>query len=346
MILSTPRAAHAAIALADGDVLFIGGCVEDSCKAGPASRTIDRFEWSSGLIAPAGDLLEERVTMAAASLPDGRVMIAGGWAGAAVTGSVDLYDPRTKQTRRAGRLAEPRADIAQATLRDGKILLAGGYRDGRALDLVELFDPASLTVKSVGRLRVARAGAGAALLADGRVIIVGGAENGPNGLVPSAAAEIFAPDSGRITPAGALATARYKHAAVSLKDGRVLVVGGSDSRDRGGKIRTLEAYDLATNRFVPAGETITARYKIGAAVVVLPDSRVLIAGGASRPEIYDPATGRSRSLGPVLGEALNFSTANLLPDGSVLVAGGYSEDGIKVRNRVWKLDPLLWNRTK
>jgi hypothetical protein len=64
------------------------------------------------------------------------------------------------------------------------------------------------------------------------------------------------------------------------------------------------------------------RYKLNAAVVVLPDRRVLIAGGAPTAELFDPA---ASSFRPVAGDAsmdLSFVAAARLVDGSVIVTGG------------------------
>ncbi|MCA1662047.1 MAG: hypothetical protein LC648_07765, partial [Novosphingobium sp.] len=74
-------------------------------------------------------------------------------------------------------------------------------------------------------------------------------------------------------------------------------------------------------------------------VVVLPDGRVLVAGGASRAELYDPATRRSAMTGPDFGRRLNFASATLLSNGAVLVAGGYDENGIRMSDGAWILRP-------
>jgi hypothetical protein len=330
--LTAPRAAHAVVSLPDGDVLLIGGCVLDSCELGPASSTVDRFDFQSGRISSAGALDDPRVSTTAILLPSGKVLLAGGWSGATVTDSVEIFNPASGRAASAAPLSLARADIAQAALRDGRVLLAGGYADGRAHAVVELFDPRTQKTSRVAALGIGRAGASAIVLPDGRVLIAGGGETGPNGLIPSAAAEIFDPRDNSVIATGSLAYARYKHAAVGLRDGRVLVIGGSDERDGRGKIRAMELFDSATGRFGPAGDTLDPRYKIASAVVLLRDGRVLIGGGGERAEVYDPATRRSAHVDPPLGETRNFASASLLPDGSVLVAGGYSEDGIHVRD--------------
>ena len=119
----------------------------------------------------------------------------------------------------------------------------------------------------------------------------------------------------------------------------MLVLGGSDDRDAGGKLTSIEMFDPATGAFRAAGDLIEARYKMGGAAVLLPANRVLLAGGGLRSEVYDVRTGRSVPAGPVFGQRLNFASATLLFDGSVLVAGGYDEDGIRMSGRAWRFFP-------
>lgn len=335
--MPTARAAHSAVALPDGRVLLIGGCVAESCEGGPESATVDAFDPTTRTFRPAGTLTMRRVSTTAVLLASGEVLIAGGWAGSTVTAAVEIFDPRTGKSRAVGDLSEPRADIAAVTLADGRVLLAGGYGGGEAKAGVDIFDPADSSITPAGRLVQPRSSARAVLLADGRVLLVGGGTGGGGGVVPTASAEIFDPATNRSSATGSLAEARYKHAAVALRDGRVLVLGGSDERDSRGKLRSVEAFDPRTGRFAPAGELGEARYKIASAVLLLPSGKVLIAGGGRRAEVYDPATSRAAAVGPDFGRRLNFATASPLPGGAVLVAGGYDEDGIRMSRRAWVL---------
>lgn len=331
------RAAHKAIAASDGRVLLVGGCVAASCESGPASATVDAFDPRTGTFAPAGTLTARRVSSAAVPLANGEILIAGGWVGSAVSSSVEIFDPRTGKSREVGQLAEPRADIAAVRLADGRVLLAGGYGNGRPKAAIELFDPRTSTLIVAGQLAVPRASAGAVQLKDGRVLIVGGGADGPGRVVPTGAAEIFDPATGRTARTADLAHARYKHAVVAVPDGSILVLGGSDGRDSAGKLRAVEKYDPETGLFTPAGNLLDARYKIAEAVVLLPGGKLLVAGGADRAELYDPSSLRSVHVGPSFGGALNFGSATLMRDGSVLVAGGYYEDGIRMNDRAWLL---------
>jgi hypothetical protein len=332
------RAAHGAAALPDGRVLLVGGCVLESCEAGPESATVDAYDPRTGRFAHAGRLLERRVSAAVLLLASGEILIAGGWAGRAVSDRVELLDPRTGRSRPGPPLRLARSDLAAAVLADGRVLLAGGFDGIGSADLVEIFDPATGALERIGRLAVARAGAGAAVLRDGSVLVVGGG-TGPGAREPTAAAEIFDPRLGRSSRTGGLAEARYKHATVPLGDGRVLVLGGSDRRDSRGKLASVERYHPARRAFAAAGRLVEPRYKIAGSVLRLADGKVLVAGGAPRAELYDPASGRSEPTGPALGKSLNFATATLMADGSALIAGGYEENGIEMNREAWRLPP-------
>jgi hypothetical protein len=105
-----------------------------------------------------------------------------------------------------------------------------------------------------------------------------------------------------------------------LKDGRVLLAGG-DISGLFEATETAEIYDPATGKFSPTGSMTIAR--AGHSASLLPDGRVLIAGGSggNTAEIYDPASGSFSQTGAML-EASYYQTATTLKDGRVLLAGG------------------------
>jgi hypothetical protein len=110
---------------------------------------------------------------------------------------------------------------------------------------------------------------------------------------------------------------------VLLSDGRVLIIGGSDSRDWRGNYASVEVFDPATSTFMPGPALKAARFKLAEAAVLLPDGRVLVGGGNAQLELF--SAGRFTASGS-LDAAYYFSTATLLPDGRVLIAGGYDRD--------------------
>ena len=84
--------------------------------------------------------------------------------------------------------------------------------------------------------------------------------------------------------------------------------------------------------FAPTGNMTAPRSQHSA--TLLPDGRVLIAGGGSgnasiltSAETYDPATGTFRATGPMTA-ARRMHTATLLPDDKVLIVGGYGAGGV------------------
>jgi hypothetical protein len=103
---------------------------------------------------------------------------------------------------------------------------------------------------------------------------------------------------------------------------------------------STEIYDPASGRFMRGPEMRSSRFKIPEGVVAGKDGRIMIAGGAEQPVVYDP----SRSvLVPVTGSLLDgflFSTSTLLPDGRILLVGGYGMDpGAGAVRHAWIYEP-------
>jgi hypothetical protein len=162
-------------------------------------------------------------------LDDGRVLVVG----AEPSGMAEIYDPQTGTFTLTGSLSTARAGPTATRLVDGRVLIVGGGGEGSAaLASAEIYDPDTGTFTPTGPMATARWGHAVAPLPDGRVLVVGG---GGRVLVggsddagdPSveATAEIYDPLTGRFTQAPAPTTSRLAATAVSLTDGRVLVLG-------------------------------------------------------------------------------------------------------------------------
>lgn len=285
-----------------------------------------------GSVTPANTPMEARFAHTATLLQNGRVLIAGGMERNGVwLSSAELWDPDNERFTATGRMFARRAGATATLLPSGQVLIAGGS-DGTAPNLAsaELFDPRTGLFSRTGDMLGPRSHAAAILLRSGKVLIAGGNASGDNEQL--ATAEIYDPVTGKFAPTGNLQAARSYYTAVMLKDGRVLLAGGLS----GGQYpfhqveATAEIYDPATERFTLTGSLATPRFKQGAAL--LPDGRVLIAGGAnengrqyeySSTEIFDPKSGRF-SAGP----AMNFERYKMLSglvtlrDGRILIASG------------------------
>lgn len=333
--LSAPRATHA-IVKSGRSVLLIGGCVRDGCEPGPQSATVDIL--TDGRSPTLGRLLARRVQPSAVALPGGKALVAGGWVDGRVAASTEIFDISSGLSTPGPRLSVPRSSASVVALRDGRILIAGGYDGSKALASAELFDPRTGGLTRTGNLREMRSGATATLLPDGRVLIAGGGTGEAEGRAALASTEIYDPATGRFSSAAPLLQRRYKHGAIALPGGDVLVLGGSDERDYDGKLNLVERYDHRSGRWVAAGRLAQPRFKLADASVLLESGQVLVAGGFERPELFDPVSGTSRLLDESLGGRWNYLTATQVP-GGVLLAGGYSEGTIRVSDRAWLLRP-------
>lgn len=332
--MSVPRAVHSATLLPSGEVLVAGGCAVDGCELDERGATTELYDPATGRFRSGPRLSRPRLGHAALRLPDGRVLIAGGWISSGPTATTEVFDPRTNTIGPGARMTTARAGFAFAPLGRGRFLFTGGENGQRTVRAAEIFDAATGRFRRTADMRVARNAHTATPLRGGRVLVAGGRDE--RDLVLRST-EIFDARRGRFLPGPALTLHRHKHAAVSLRDGGVLVVGGSDDRDFQGRYASVERLAPGAKRFARAGRMAESRFKLPDAVVRLPSGQVVIAGGGRRLELYDPPTRRFRSLGTV-SEPLAFGTATVLRDGRVLVVGGY-DDQIDVSRGAWIATP-------
>lgn len=329
------RAAHTATLLSDGRVLVAGGFVE---KGSPDGAEV--FDPGPGRFYPLPPMLTTRHSHTATLLPDGRVLIAGGYGtGTTTLSAAEIFDPRTNAFTTTGSLAGARADHIAVPLANGRVLIAGGLGpDWTFLSSAELYDPATGRCTPTGAMTVPRESHAAVLLRDGRVFIVGGHRGRRSGIRLYASAEIYDPSTGRFSPAGEMRIRRHKHDAVLLRDGRVLIHGGTDERDDRGVFSSTEIFDPGTGRFTPGPELSVPRYKHAGTSLGLPDGRILLAGGASRAEIYDPDRNVFTLVEGAPRMAGQFSAAAPLKNGGALITGGYGS-GTGPRPSAWVYRP-------
>jgi hypothetical protein len=315
------RMAHTATPLLDGSVLVLGGFTE----AQHAAYGAERFDPRANRFAPLAPMRTLRHSHTATILPDGRVLIVGGFAaGNQPTGAAELFDPVTATFTVTGALGAPRAGHVAVPLANGRVLIAGGVGpDWTFLRSAEVYDPATGRFSPTGDMTVARESHVGVALEDGDVLIAGGHRDRRERITIYASAERYDAVTGTFRPTGAMTTRRHKHDAVRLADGRVLVTGGSDERDDQGAYATTELFDPQLDRFTAGPRMQRTRYKHVGSSLVLPSGRVLIAGGASVAELFDPVASRFSIVGGVTTLTGQFSAVAPLAGSGALITGGY-----------------------
>ncbi len=331
--MSVDRAAHQATLLDNGQVLITGGCAGRGCDR--ILDSVELYDPEARSFTSVAPMTIPRASHAAVALPDGRVLVSGGWTGQRVTASAEIYDPRADRWTVVGDMTQARASHIAVPLGSGKVLMVGGGEGGLGdLASVEVFDPATSHFSAMGRMRTNHYLA--TRLTDGRVLMTGG-QNAQGEVLASA--EIFDPVTGKSEPTGSMAVARVKHAAALLPDGRVLIIGGSDTRGYAARFASTEIYDPATGKFSLGPDMQWGRHKIRDAVAGLSSGGVVVAGGASRPELYDSAESVFIPVEGQLSGPLMFATATHLTSGEVLVLGGY-DDRTQSSAGAWLVGPL------
>ncbi len=326
-VMNVERAAHTATLLDNGQVLIAGGCTEYSCEPSSDSATTELYDPRSNRFVPGPRMARTRVSHTATRLPNGDVLIAGGWDNGRVTASAELYVAAERRFVPVGSMTVARGGAVAAPLSGGRVLIVGGDGPTSFLRSAEIYDPRTRSFTRAGSMATVRRAHSAVKLRGGKVLVTGGSDSRGRVL---RSAELFDGRTLGFTRVGRMSTARHKHASVALPSGGALILGGSSEQDIGGVYSSVEFY--ATGAFMPRQRMLKARFKLDGTAVVLTNTKVLIAGGDEAVEVYDLERGRSRRIGTTA--ALSFATATVLPDRTVLFAGGYDDD-IAVSRRAW-----------
>jgi N-acetylneuraminic acid mutarotase len=250
----------------------------------------------------------------------------------AVTGGVAVASresPAVTRWQAFGQLAEPRALAVTVPLPSGDVLVVGGIDNDdpqvvrTTAELIDPFTGASrvLPQKLLGRVNHT------ATLAKGEVVLAGGTERLGTQWSALDRVEVFDPIHQTWTVATPMLAARSDHGAAALRDGRVLVAGGTDGPRQ---LASVEIYDIPSNSWTRVHELPEARSQFS--IATLNDGRVLVAGGlvrgtaSSSSVIYDPARD-AWDIGPRMQYARVLNASVKLAGGDVLMIGGQRDGG-------------------
>lgn len=288
--------------------------------------------------APLNTLGEAKTLHDVSVLDNGDVLITGGGAGSltspVASDSAEVYSTAFKEVRAVGTMQRLRALHAQVTLDNGRVLICGGLNSaGVVHTTAEEYDPITETFSLVGSMGSRRAGHTATLLADGRVLVVGGTTNFSDAETAFASAldtaELYDPNTQAFSAAAnTLGEARLLGSATRLQDDRVLIAGGvEDAAFLGLPLLASsgERFDPTTDMFSSVGSLDTTRAAHGA--VLLPDGRVLLAGGINgfgsaqaAAELYTDGAGFAPTGNLPIAKAGTMLA--VLQSGDVLETGG------------------------
>jgi N-acetylneuraminic acid mutarotase len=326
--MSTARTGHTATLLPNGQVLVVGGQGQESYSSPPLASA-EIYNPATDKWSPATSMITARTNHTATLLPNGQVLVVGGFAGLHPLANVEIYDPASDKWFARQSLPTARYVHTETLLNNGLVLTIGGASGA------EKYDSAANAWSTAGDFATSmRTDHTATLLLSGNVLVAGGA--GPSGGLASA--YLYDPTSNAWSPRQPLPTERYAHTATNLgvpiarpRD-LVLVAGGWEPTASNPALApSAEIYNPDADAWSNARNLVTPRANHTA--TLLPNGQVLVVGGGGASgvlagaEVYDLTTNQWSSGGSLTTARANH-TATLLPNGQVLVIGGAGASGV------------------
>jgi hypothetical protein len=214
--MAIERFGHTATLLNDGKVLIAGGGACVFCQSG--TDTAELYDPATGTFGATGNLLAPLSHHAASLLPDGRVLVAGGFVGGAPTDIAQIYDPATGQFSYAGTMTTPRRGLHAVALANGSVLLAGG--DPPNANTLETYNPFTGVFSAAGS--VPDSLFLAERLGNQNVLLIS---------YGSGPARVYAPASGALADTGPYAAIygmALETVGAALEDGRYLLLNAGE----------------------------------------------------------------------------------------------------------------------
>lgn len=297
-----------------------------------------------------GAMLTARYFHTATLLPNGKVLVTGGYDTSQYLSSAELFDPATGTWAATGPMNSARFLHTATLLTNGKVLVTGGANQSTGnviLSSSELYDPTSGTWTSTSPMSTARLDHSATLLGNGKVLVSGGTlVSGSGNTVYLSSAELFDPATGTWSATASMLSVRYAFTATLLPNGKVLAMGGLDNT---GETSSAELYDPTLGTWFTTGPMTSIRGRQSAAA--LSNGKVVVMGGynntssaarLSTAEMYDPATGTWAATGALIN-ARGSHRATTLSDGKVLVTGGSHNSELVANTELYDPTAGTWS---
>jgi hypothetical protein len=286
------------IQLRDGRILAPGGYRKPAEHGTIADMEL--FDPNQGAWVSQPALRTPRELHTATLLPDGGVLLAGGFSNDDILASCELFRPADAKKAavqetvmmnhaRFGHAAVPMPHrfAGEKEPRDAILVLGGRAAKDISLTETEWYDPQAKKWQEGAKMQHDRFRHTATRLRDGRILVTGGYSSAQKQTLPSA--ELYDPATDTFTLLeNGLSDGKMDHTATLLADGRVLIVGGWCSQKER-TVATVDIFDPQTNRFTAALPLPVSCHEHAA--LLLPDGGVLVVGGLRwEPEAKETLT--------------------------------------------------------
>jgi hypothetical protein len=337
-----------------------GGAVPDASDSGPTCTG----DGGPGSFTCTGSLSVPRDVPSGAGLPDGTVLIAGGWNTAAgVLTSAEIYHPTSGTFTPTGGMAGGHLwggwGASLPVLANGNVLVAGGLDAvGQLSSLAEVYDPSTGMFSQTGTMGLAAISMFPVILDDGSVLFIGGW----NSVTPQTASELpgwsytgsgtaaverYYPASGVFRSTGSLGEDRLFGCNVRLPSGDVLAIAGAQGPTMTMIEHNVERYDPTGGLWSTVASFTGAPFC--ASAFALPNGQLLLTGtggliGTTLPLpgvlLFDPST---NAISLTTNAMSSFSPSFVqLASGDVLAFGGTLNGAPTVTAQVYEAQTNAW----
>ncbi|WP_375768525.1 kelch-like protein [Archangium gephyra] len=166
------RAGHTATLLPNGKVLVAGGSIDG--RGTTNINAAEVYDPASGSWSATAPMASARVGHTATLLPNGKVLVLGGYDGSSHLASAELYDPASGTWSAAASMASPHPHLKATLLFSGKVLVSGSSSGSPPASSAEVYDPDSDTWSVAAAMATPRFGHTATPLLNGQVLVSGG----------------------------------------------------------------------------------------------------------------------------------------------------------------------------
>ena len=312
--MKTPRSHHTATLLPNGNVLVAGGFT--TAAGTGATSTAEIFYPNTNTWVETGSMISSRSFHTSVVLPDGNVMVVGGFTEGSYLETAEVYYSTMHVWVPLASMDTKRAQYTISMLRNGRVLVSGGVNatgvlgDSAASGIRgnEIYNYNTNTWSAAAPMTDPRHSHTATVLQDGQALMAGGND----GFGEISRAELYDPLTNTWTQTSTngnnMLTGRLNHTATLIPNNKVYFAGGFTALNQ--VVNLTESFDVAFSSFGWDQNSNESDFQSGRGdhtVTLLDDQTMIMVGGI---HVGALATGKVETL--KAGEVFDFFT---VPDG-------------------------------